>query len=152
MDDAESTFHYGLELAWVKGPFILMSEYIQSTVSSSTFNDPSFMGYNVVASYVFSGEMRAYNERSGLVNRVNVANGVNTGGWGALELYCRWSSIDLSENGIDGGAMNTLSLGLNWIPIQAIQFNVNYRYSTLDRFDELGYNHGIVTRLVFILE
>ena len=49
IDDAASTFHYGLELAWVKGPFILMSEYIQSNVSSTTFNDPSFKGYNVVA-------------------------------------------------------------------------------------------------------
>ena len=152
IDDATSTFHYGLELAWRKGPFILMSEYIQSNVSSSTYNDPSFKGYNVVASYVLSGEMRTYNKRSGLVNRVNVANGVNSGGWGALEVYCRWSSIDLSENSIDGGEMNTLSLGLNWIPIQAIQLNMNYRYSTLDRFGVVGFNHGIVTRLAFILE
>ena len=139
-------------MAWRKGPFILISEYIQSNVSSSTYNDPSFKGYNVVASYVLSGEMRTYNKRSGLVNRVNVAKGVNSGGWGALEVYCRWSSIDLSANSIDGGEMNTLSLGLNWIPIQAIQFNMNYRYSTLNRFGEVGFNHGIVTRIAFIME
>ena len=30
LDDAESTFHLGLEAAWRKGPFILSSEYIQS--------------------------------------------------------------------------------------------------------------------------
>jgi len=152
IDDAESTFHYGLELAWVKGPFTLMSEYIQSNVRSSTSNDPSFTGYNIVASYVLSREMRTYNKRSGLINRVYVANGVNSGGWGALEFYCRWSSIDLMDQSIDGGEMNTLSLGLNWTPIQAIQLNMNYRYSTLDRFSESGFNHGIVTRLVFILE
>mgnify|MGYP001815004677 CR=1 FL=1 len=152
LEDATSTFHYGLEMAWRKGPFILISEYIQSNVSSSAYNDPRFKGYNVVASYVLSGEMRTYNKRSGLVNRVNVANGVNSGGWGALEVYCRWSSIDLSANSIDGGEMNTLSLGLNWIPIQAIQFNMNYRYSTLNRFGEVGFNHGIVTRIAFIME
>jgi len=44
IDDATSTFHYGLELAWRKGPFILMGEYIQSNVSSSTFNDPVLRG------------------------------------------------------------------------------------------------------------
>ena len=152
IDDATSTFHYGLELAWVIGPFILMSEYIQSDVSSTTFNNPSFKGYNVVASYVISGEMRTYNKRSGLVNRVNVANGVNTGGWGVLEVFCRWSSIDLSDKSIDGGEMNTFSVGLNWFPISALLVNVNYRYSTLDRFAEQGYNHGIVTRLSFVLE
>ena len=152
IDDAESTFHYGLEMAWRKGPFILMGEYIQSNVQSATFNDPGFKGYYVVASYVFTKEMRRYNKRSGTFERVNVAKGMNSGGWGEWEVYGRWSSIDLSDKGIDGGEMNTLSFGLNWSPIQAIQVNINYRYSTLDRFSEIGSNHGLVSRLVFILE
>jgi phosphate-selective porin OprO/OprP len=129
-----------------------MSEYIQSSVSSSTFNDPTFHGYNVLASYVITGEMRGYNKRSGLIKRVNVANGVNSGGWGTLEVYSRWSSIDLTDQNIAGGEMNTLSFGLNWWPVSMIQANVNYRYSTLDRIGEHGYNHGIVTRLSFVLE
>jgi phosphate-selective porin OprO/OprP len=152
IDDAASTFHYGLEFAWRKGPFIIMSEYIQSSVSSSTFNDPTFHGYNVLASYVITGEMRGYNKRSGLIKRVNVANGVNSGGWGTLEVYSRWSSIDLTDQNIAGGEMNTLSFGLNWWPVSMIQVNVNYRYSTLDRIGERGNNHGIVTRLSFVLE
>jgi phosphate-selective porin OprO/OprP len=138
-------------MAWRKGPFILVSEYIQSNVRSSSFNDPGFKGYYVVASYTLTGEMRPYNKRSGIFQRVKVANGVNSGGWGELEVYSRWSSIDLSDENIDGGAMNTFSLGVNWYPISAIQLNVNYRYSTLDRFGQTGSNHGIVTRLVFIL-
>ena len=56
IEDAASTFHYQLEFAWRKGPFILMSEYMQSNVSSTISNNPSFKGYNVVASYVLSGE------------------------------------------------------------------------------------------------
>jgi phosphate-selective porin OprO/OprP len=152
IDDAASTFHYGLELAWRYGPLILMGEYIQSNVRSSTFNDPSFKGYYVVASYVLTGEIRTYNKRSGTFKRINVANGINSGGWGELEVYSRWSSIDLNDKGIDGGELNTFSLGFNWTPISAIQANVNYRYSTLDRLGKKGFNHGIVTRLVFILE
>ena len=152
LDDAESTFHYGLELAWRKGPFILSSEYIQSNVRSSSFNNPDFKGYYIVASYTITGEMRAYNKRSGIFQRVKVANGVNSGGWGTLEVYSRWSSIDLSDENIDGGEMNTFSLGLNWYPMSAIQVNVNYRYSTLDRYGQLGSNHGLVARLVFLLE
>jgi len=152
IDDAASTFHYGLEMAWRKGPFILMSEYIQSSVRSSAFNDPNFKGYYVVASYILTGEIRNYDKRSGTFKRVNVANGVGSGGWGELEIYSRWSSIDLKDKNIDGGKMNTFSLGLNWSPVSAIQVNVNYRYSTLDRFDLTGSNHGIVSRLVFVLD
>lgn len=152
LDNVASTFHYGFEMAWRNGPFILMGEYIQSNVSSSFHNDPQFMGYYLIASYVFSGEMRPYNKRSGTFDRVKVANGINSGGWGELEAFVRWSSIDLNDKSINGGEMNTLSLGLNWNPIQAIQLNVNYRYSTLDRFSQIGSNHGLVTRLVFLLE
>ena len=152
MDDAESTFHYSLEMAWRKGPFILMGEYLQSNVRSSTLNDPGFKGYYVVASYVITGELRQYNKRSGTFKRIKVANGVNSGGWGELEVYSRWSSIDLNDKDIDGGEMNTFSLGLNWSPISAIQANVNYRYSTLDRYGQLGSNHGLVVRLVLALD
>jgi phosphate-selective porin OprO/OprP len=152
MEDVSSTFHSGLEMAWRKGPFILMGEYIQSNVNASAYNNPGFKGYYVVASYALTGEMRPYNKRSGLFNRLKVANGVNSGGWGTWEVYSRWSNLDLNDKNIDGGEMNTLSLGLNWWPMASIQANVNYRYSTLDRFGEVGFNHGLVTRLVFILE
>ena len=152
IDDAESTFHYGLELALRKGPFILVSEYIQSNVRSSTFNDPVFKGYYIVASYTITGEIRSYNKRGGVFNKVKVANGINTGGWGELEVYSRWSSVDMTDQSIDGGEMNTFSVGINWYPISAIQVNINYRYSTLDRFGDVGYNSGLVSRLVFILE
>lgn len=121
-------------------------------MTATANNDPSFKGYYLVASYVLSREMRTYNQRSGLVNRLHIANGVNSGGWGTWEVYTRWSTIDLNDQNITGGKMNTFSIGLNWYPITAIQANVNYRFSTLDRFGEQGYNHGLVTRISFILE
>lgn len=152
IDDASSTFHYGLEMAWRKGPFILISEYIQSNVRSTNFNDPGFNGYYIVASYTITGEMRSYNKRSGTFRKLNVAHGLNSGGWGELDVYTRWSSVDLNDKSIEGGEMNTFSLGLNWSPIAAIQVNVNYRYSTLEHLGQKGSNSGIVTRLVFILE
>ena len=116
LEDAESTFHYGLEMAWRKGPFILVVSIFNPMFNHPLINDPSFKGYYVVASYVLTGEMRQYNKRSGIFKRVNVANGINSGGWGELEVYSRWSSIDLNDKNIDGGEMNTFSLGLNWCP------------------------------------
>ena len=152
LDDAESSFHLGLEAAWRKGPFILSSEYIQSNVTSVSYNDPAFNGYYVVASYIFTGEMRKYDKRSGIFKRVNIANEVTSGGWGTWEVFGRLSSIDLNDGSIDGGKMKTFSLGLNWWPVTSIQVNVNYRYSELDRYGQTGFNHGLVTRLSFVLE
>ena len=48
--------------------------------------------------------------------------------------------------------MATFSLGLNWWAVATVQANVNYRYSKLDRYGQTGFNHGLVTRLSFILE
>ena len=152
IEDASSTFLYGLELAWRKGPFILTTEYVQTNVQSSMYNNPSFKGYNVVASYIITGEMRNYNKRSGLFNRVRTANAVSSGGWGTWEVFGRWSAFDLTDNAIMGGEMNTLSTGLNWWPSSAIQTSINYRYSILDRLEKSGSNHGMVMRLALLLE
>ena len=152
IDDAGSTFHYGLELAYRRGPLTLISEYIHAKVSSANTNDPGFKGYYIVASYVLTGEMRPYNKRSGVFGRTNVAKDLASGGWGSWEVYSRWSNIDLSDQQIDGGIMNTLSLGLSWWAFDIVQVSAGYRYSTLDRFEQNGYNHGLVTRLVFVLE
>jgi len=152
IDDAQSTFHYSLEALYRIGSLTLGSEYIHANVNSSNANDPGFDGYYVVASYVLTGEMRSYNKRSGVFGRINPAQELNAGGWGSWEVYSRWSNVDLNDQQIKGGRMNTLSLGINWWPFQVFQFNINYRYSTLSRFDLEGNNHGLVTRLVFWLE
>lgn len=152
LTDASSTFHYAFEMALRKGPFILSGEYIQSNVKSTYYKDPIFNGYYVVASYSFTGEVRKYNKRSGIFNRVKIANEVTSGGWGSWDAYTRWSSINLSDELVDGGKLSTFSVGLNWWPVSTIQANVNYRYSTLDRYGQTGFNHGLVARLVFVLE
>ncbi len=152
LQDINSTFHYGLEIAWRNGPFTLLGEYIQSTVDSSVHNTLNFNGYNVTASYVLTGEVRPYNKRSGIFEKVYTARDVNTGGWGKFEIYSQWSSLDLNDKSINGGEMNTLSLGVHWSPVSNIYFSMNYRYSTLDRFQQTGSNHGVVTRLAFVLE
>ncbi|MCK5210010.1 MAG: hypothetical protein KAQ79_18375, partial [Cyclobacteriaceae bacterium] len=64
----------------------------------------------------------------------------------------RWSSLNLTDQSVQGGKINTLSAGLNWWPGAGVEVNVNYRNTTLDKYNELGHNHGIVTRLVFMLE
>jgi len=150
--EADNAFTYNIELAWRKGPFLLASEIMRSNVSSTINNNPGFGGYHVTASWIISGEMRKYNKRNGTFDRVRVAQDVNSGGWGTWEVSARWSELDLTDGKIQGGEMGTFSLGLNWWPTGSVNVNANYRYSTIDRYNEIGTNHGIVTRLTFMLE
>ncbi len=149
---ADGSFTYNIELAWRKGPVLLTSELMRANVISTTLNNPNFGGYHITCSWIVTGEMRDYQKRNGLFDRIKVAKGVNSGGWGAFEFTSRWSSLNLSDQSIEGGKMNTLSTGLNWWPGKSVDVNVNYRYTILDNYNQQGHNHGIVTRLVFILE
>jgi len=150
--EADGAFTYDIELAWRKGPFLLASEIIRSNVSSPVNNNPGFGGFHITLSWILSGEMRKYNKRNGTFDRIRVSQNVNSGGWGAWEISARWSNLNLNGGNVEGGKMGTFSLGLNWWPTGSINVNANYRYTTLDRFNEVGTNHGIVTRLTFMLE
>lgn len=46
--------------------------------------------------------------------RVKPKSVVGKGGHGAWELAARYSSIDLTDSGIDGGEESDLTLGVNW--------------------------------------
>lgn len=95
--------------------------------------------------------MRPYRKRSGIFDPLTVARPVNQGGWGAVEAAVRYSTLDLSDGLVDGGEMDTYSLGLNWWLTRYAQFGLNYRYINLGRFDVDGDSSGINARLTLIL-
>ena len=150
--EAEHGMLYDLEAAWRWGPFLLNGEYVINQVSSETALDPTFSGYHITASYVLSGEMRPYNDRSGVFLPVPVAQGVNHGGWGAWEVSARYSNVDLTDGAIEGGEMDIVSLGINWWLSPVASFGINYRHIELESDDEIGSSDGIMTRLCLLLE
>ncbi len=150
--EAESSMTYNLEASWRKSRYWLHAEYMMTDVDSPTLGDPRFSGYHVTASWSASGEMRSYNKRSGLLNRLPIAQSVYQGGRGAWEFGIRWSDLDLSDRSIDGGEMQILSLGVNWWLNDIFNVNLNYRHITLDRFGIEGTSSGINTRILLILE
>ena len=150
--DANSATTYSVEMGWRIASIIVLSEFVNATVQLPDIGAIRYHGYQLTTSYIITGEMLSYNRRNGTFGRLRVARAVNAGGWGAWDVYARWSSIDLTSDLNDGGKMNTFSLGVNWWPLSQIQCNINYRYSTLDRFGVLGKNQGLVTRIGFILE
>ncbi len=149
---ADSAMLYNLEASWRKGPYWLAAEYVSNDVDAPALGDPHFSGYHVTASWILSGEMREYRKRNGIFGPVPVAKSVNQGGWGAWEVGLRWSDVDLTDGLVDGGEMSILSLGLNWWLTPVFNFNLNYRYITLDRFGVVGNSSGILARVVLVLE
>ena len=99
-----------------------------------------------------TGEMRAYNKKSGVFGGVPVAKSVYQNGKGAWEFTTRWSTIDLDDGLIHGGKMDIASAGLTWWLNPIFGINVNYRYiwNTLDGIE--GQSSGFNSRLVLILQ
>lgn len=150
--EADDLLLHDLEISWRKGPLWIAGEYLWVDVDAPASGDPSFSGYHVTGSWALSGEMRPYNKKSGLFGSLPVSRAVNQGGWGAWEVALRWSDLDLSDGTVDGGEMETLSLGVNWWPRPTASMSVNYRAISLDRFGDKGVTHGFNIRAVFLLE
>ncbi len=149
---ANSAMLYNLEASWRKGPYWLAAEYVSNDVDAPALGDPDFDGYHVTASWIVTGEMRQYRKKNGIFGPVPVAKSVNQGGWGAWEVALRYSDLDLTDGLIDGGEMDILSLGFHWWLTPTFNFNMNYRYITLDRFGIEGTSSGIMTRVLLLLE
>lgn len=149
---ADRLLTYDLELYWRKGPLLLGSEYIFNNIKASALGNPAPSGYNISGTWAITGEMHPYRKRSGIFDPLPVSNPVRYGGWGALELCLRYSTIDLNAGGLTGGVMNTTSAGVNWWPAQQVQVSINYRYITLDRFDTIGKSSGMNFRVMLMLD
>jgi phosphate-selective porin OprO/OprP len=149
---ANDALTYDLEAYWRKGPYLVGFEYIGAGVDAPDSGDPHFHGYHISASWTLSGEMRSYRKGSGIFNSIRVARPVNHGGWGAWEAAFRYSTLDLTEGKLDGGEMDTVSLGFNWWLNQRAQFSLNYRYINLYRFGIKGRSSGINMRIALILD
>jgi phosphate-selective porin OprO/OprP len=150
--DANGSMLYNLEASWRKGPYWLAYEYVRNNVDAPAAGDPTFSGYHITGSWVFSGEMRPFNRKNGLFRPVPVANSVYDGGWGAWEFSTRYSSIDLADGAIDGGEMDIFSLGASWWLTPFFNVNMNYRHIVLTQGGVTGKSDGVMARLLLVLE
>lgn len=83
-----------------------------------------FQGFYVYASYFLTGEHMVYQRTHGALGRViphrsfSLADRLrgkrSTGGWGAWQIAARYSMLDLTDEDIEGGVGQNVTLGLNW--------------------------------------
>jgi phosphate-selective porin OprO/OprP len=126
--DVEDYTLFGAEMAAVYGPFSAQGEYIRADVNREIGDDLAFDGYYVYASYFLTGDTRNYKADRGVFDAIQPAKPfrLRGGGWGAWELGVRFSSIDLSDDTVNGGEEQDVTVGLNWYPNSYIRLTANY--------------------------
>ncbi len=150
---ADHATSIGAELAAVEGPVTVSGEYTTTNVSSPQTGNPHFDGYYVMASWVLTGETRAYSHALGVFGMISPSApfSFKHGGPGAWEVAARYSSVDLASGTIQGGKFDRLSGALSWYPTSQWRFEFNYGYGRLNRAGLQGRSNFYQLRLQFQL-
>ncbi|MGH8615406.1 MAG: OprO/OprP family phosphate-selective porin [Gammaproteobacteria bacterium] len=129
----EHSLRYGAEAAFAWGPWSLQGEYIYFDIDRQTGADPNFDGWYFYGSWFLTGESRAaaYKvDKGGVFDRIKPLrpwHAPDLGGrWGAFELAARYSTIDLTDAGINGGEEDNFTAALNWYPNANLRLMLNY--------------------------
>ncbi len=134
INDVDNFTTYAAEAYYRHGPLALQAEYNITDLDSNTANDPSFDGGYVTLSYFLTGEQRSYKAKNGTIGRVKPFSvfSLENGGLGAWEVAGRYNFVDLNDENITGGELDSYTAGLNWYPNSRVKFMLNYVYNDLD--------------------
>jgi phosphate-selective porin OprO/OprP len=123
---ATSEMGYGLEAAFIQGPFHATGEaHWQRVNRPGALADPTFFGgYAEVGMFLTGGDTRGY--KGGAFDRVKPKHPVGQGGAGALQINLRYDYLDLIDAGIIGGKQDGYDLGLVWNPTDYLRFLMSY--------------------------
>ncbi|MEZ5902958.1 MAG: porin [Alphaproteobacteria bacterium] len=116
INDGENSTIYGVEAAAVSGPLSVQGEYVMADIENRAGQNPTYTGAYGQVAWTVTGETRPYSIAKGAFGGIKPDHPLNPkdNGWGALELAARYSHLDLNDGGLNGGEMDTLTLGANW--------------------------------------
>lgn len=123
--------NFGVELAYVRGPFHAVAEGHVMTPLRTGIGDPTFSGgYLEIGVLLTPGDTTAYEE--GAFDRVKPVHPITEGGIGAVQLNARYDRLDLDDGAIAGGTQQLAGLSLIWMPTDRVRFLVNYGHLWID--------------------
>jgi phosphate-selective porin OprO/OprP len=161
------------EVAAVQGPWTFQAEWLMSFTSDAQRVGPGgvpagpqveslfYQGGYVQLLYYLTGESDSYSFERMAFDRVKPYenffwvpgdDGCNYCGRGAWQVGARYNYLDLNDEGINGGQLHNLTLGLNWFfnPNTKWQFNYIATYrdvsETADFPDGSGWINGLGMR------
>jgi len=131
-----------LESVWQHGPLALTFEQVFTRADAPASGNPEFAGRYFMASWMLTGESRAYNRSLGYAGAV-----IPERRTGAFELVARISQIDLDDENIAGGELDKFYVGLNWWSSQQWKAGIGYGYADLDRDGLRGVTKMLLLRM-----
>lgn len=117
----------GFEAAFVRGRFSAQSEYVSQNIQRHTDPDLSFNGYYAYLSYFLTEDSRSYSISDAAFGTVTPSS--EKGAW---ELAARFSNLELNDNEIQGGEVDSITLGVNYYMTRDLRFTANYIMSDSD--------------------
>lgn len=127
---ATGEYSFGLEAAYIAGPFHATIEGHRLTAKRTGLSNPSFQGgYAEAGMFLTKGDTMGY--KGGAYDRIKPANPINKGGMGALLFNGRYDYLDLNDKGIFGGKQSTYAASLIWVPMEYVRFIANYGHLVL---------------------
>jgi len=115
---------YGVEAAAIMGQFWASGEYGATDARCDTCaSDPSFNGMYVEGGAFFGGK-KTY--KGGKFNRPKVDKPITDGGMGAVSVFARYDTLDLADDAVNGGDLDTVVVGVDWWPVKNARIGVNY--------------------------
>lgn len=134
---------YGLDLGYLDGPFSVQSEFVESKLSTKTYNSNYFNGGYVQVAYTLTGEQRGYDAKSNRFAYITPREDFNIQDktYGAWELAFRYSIVDLNGQSIKGGRMANYASSLNWYLNKNTSLMFTYIKGTSDKYSVIPYNN-----------
>lgn len=121
LKDVDNYQTQGVELAWVKGPYSVQSEYIQQSVNRIENPNFSINSWYILGSYFLTGESRNYSHKYGVFSTLTPNS--HSGAW---EIGVRYSEMDLNDQAVSGGQMKNWTIGLNYYISKNSKLALNY--------------------------
>ena len=142
-DQGENSTLYGLEGAYVRGPFHAEGEWMAQ--DALTTNE----GFFLQAGWFLSGESRPYSVSKGAFSRIKPNRPVGAGGLGAWEIAGRFDTLSLDST--NAGKMETWTLALNWYPQSHTRVMLNAIHANARGNAKFGRGHsdGVQMRLQY---
>ena len=148
---AKSATTADFEAYYRPGPLLVGTEYFIQKADAPESRNPFFQGVDSVVAWVFTGEERPYNTRSGFFEQVSPARPVFQGGPGAFELVARFSYTDLDSGPIQGGKFWRFTPMVNWYLSDNVRLEFTYGFGSLNRFGLVGMTQFFQSRLQLVL-
>lgn len=121
----------GVEGFWTMGSLSIMGEYSQAKAETLT-KDYTFGGGFVEAAYFLTGEVRAYDVKSGEIKGLKPNSPLLDGGFGAWGLVARYDNLDLEDGTHLGGKADGYSLGVLWQPVDYAMLRAMYGHTKIE--------------------